>query len=56
MKDATSVLGGLLMGELSVDMCEDVLMWSGRCGMRQLKIEALQMAAGIASTAGFMRS
>ncbi len=45
MTEVTSVLEEVLIGELSVDMCGDVMMWSGRCGMRQLETEALQMAA-----------
>ena len=59
MTEVTSVLEEALMGQLSVDMCGDVLMWSGGCGMRQLEAEALQMAATrfeeFARTAGFMR-
>ena len=55
----TSVLEEALIGQLSVDMCGDVLTWSGRYGMRQLESEALEMAARrfeeVAKTAGFAR-
>ncbi len=44
MKDVTSVLEETRMGQLGVEMCGDVLMWSGRCGMQQLQAEALAMA------------
>ena len=43
--DVTTVLEEALMGQLSMDLCGEVLMWSGRCGMRQLEAEALEMAA-----------
>jgi hypothetical protein len=59
MTDVLSVLEEALMGQLSVDMCGDVLMWSGCCGMGQLEAEALRMASWrfeeFATTAGFMR-
>ena len=59
MTEVTSVLEEALMGQLSVELCGDVLMWSGGCGMRQLEAEARQMAVErfeeFARTAGFIR-
>ncbi len=52
----TSVLEEALIGNLSADICGEVLTWSGRYGMRQLESEALEMAArrfeDVAKTAG----
>ena len=48
-----------VMGQLSVEACGEVLLWSGRCGMQRLEADALKMAAErfeeFARTAGFMR-
>ncbi len=59
MTEVTSVLEEAAIGKLSLDMCGDVLTWSGLCGMQQLEAEALEMAAGrfqeFARTAGFAR-
>lgn len=46
MTEVTCLLEEAVMKQLSMDMCVDVLMWSGRCGMHQLEAEALGMAAG----------
>jgi hypothetical protein len=57
MTEVTSVLEAAAIEKLSVDMCGEVLAWSGRCGMHQLESEALEMAAErfeeFARTAGF---
>jgi F-box/WD-40 domain protein 7 len=54
-----SMLEEALKRQLTLDMCGDVLVWSGECGMLRLEEEALKMAAerfeAFAQTAGFMR-
>ncbi len=42
MSEVTLMLEEALMGQLSVEMCGDVLMWSGFCGMQQLQAEAIR--------------
>ena len=58
MTEVVSLLEEALIGQLSVDMCGEVLVWSGRCGMPQLEAKALTMAAErfdeFSKTPGFM--
>ena len=57
--EVTSLLEKDMMGQLSLEACGEVLMWSGGCGMLQLEAAALKMAAcrfeEFVRTAGFMR-
>ena len=57
--EVTTLLEEAVMGQLSVEACVEVLMWSGGCGMLRLEAAALKMAAGrfeeFARTTGFMR-
>ena len=57
--EVTSLLEeAVIAGQLSMEACGEVLMWSGGCGMLQLEAAALKMAAcqfgKFARTAGFM--
>jgi hypothetical protein len=56
--EVTSLLEEAVMGQLSVDACGEVLMWSGGCGMLRLEAAALRMAAcrfeEFSRTGGFM--
>jgi hypothetical protein len=55
----TPLLEEAVMGQLSVEACRSVMMWSGGCGMLRLEAAALKMAAcrieGFARTVGSMR-
>jgi hypothetical protein len=57
--EVVSLLEESVMGQLSVEACGELLMWSGGCGMRRLEASALKMAAcrfeEFARTVGFMR-
>ena len=45
MTEVTSVLEEALMGQLGLEMCGEVLVWSGQCGMQQLEAQATELAA-----------
>jgi hypothetical protein len=57
--EVLSAVEDALMEQLSLDMCGEVVMWSGGCGMRRLEAQALKLAADrfeeFATTAGFMQ-
>ena len=59
MTEVTSVLEEALIGQLSLEVCGDVLVWSGQCGMQQLEAHAIATAAKrleeFAKTEGFAR-
>jgi hypothetical protein len=59
MTEVKSVLEEALMEQMGLEMCGDVLVWSGQCGMQQLETQAIEMAAKrfeeFAKTAGFAR-
>ena len=56
--EVTSLLEEAVIGQLSLEACGEVLMWSGGCGMLRLEAAALRMAAcgfeEFSRTAGFM--
>jgi hypothetical protein len=43
--EVTSLLEEAMIGQLKVEACGEVLMWSGGCGMLRLEAAALKMAA-----------
>ncbi len=57
--EIVSSLEEAVMGQLNLDSCGEVLMWSGGCGMRRLEADAQKIAAcrfeEFARTAGFMQ-
>jgi hypothetical protein len=58
IKEVVSLLAEAAMGQLCLEDCGEVLMWSGGCGMLRLEADAMKMAAWLfkrfARTAGFM--
>jgi hypothetical protein len=59
MMEVVSVVEEAIMGQLSMDICGELMKWSGSCGLRRLEADALRMAGqrfeGFVTTAGFMR-